>query len=43
MPGDFHQLMIGQFARFAKTTERLVPQIVPVQVDFPQVVPALRR
>jgi hypothetical protein len=34
MAGDFHQLMIGELAGFAETTERLMSQIVPVQIDL---------
>jgi hypothetical protein len=39
---NLHQLVIGQLPGFAEPTERLMPQIMPVEVDLTQVVIALR-
>ena len=42
MAGDFHQLVIAELTGFAESAQRLVPQVVLVQIDLPQVLPTLR-
>jgi hypothetical protein len=41
MAGDLHQFMIGQLAGLVEAAEGFMSQVVPMQVDCPQVIPTL--
>ena len=38
--GDFHQFVVSQLARLAEPTQSFVAEIVPVQIDLTQILPA---